>query len=34
MNSYYDAADKLKSDIHLNRIDMIERDKKNEDYEE
>ena len=34
MNSYYDAADKLRSDIKLNRMEMIERDKKSEDLEE
>ena len=35
MSNYYDqAADKLRSDIHLNRLDMIERDKKHEDYED
>lgn len=34
MNSYYEAVDKLRSDIKLNRLDMIERDKKNEDLEE
>lgn len=34
MNSYHDAVDRLRSDIHLNRLELIEKDKRTDDYEE
>jgi hypothetical protein len=34
MNSYYENLDKLRSDINLNRTNLLEKDRRNEDFEE
>lgn len=34
MNSYDDAVNKLRSDINFNRIEILEKEKKSDDYEE
>jgi hypothetical protein len=34
MNSYYENLDRLKSDINFNRSNILEKDRRNDDFEE
>ncbi len=34
MNSYYENLDRLRNDISLNRSNLLEKDRRNEDFEE